>query len=138
MSVFSIEADRSRVFTYEEAKELLPLVYRITQASFLEVQDTLNFLDRLSPKTDADVQRLESEINEGIRRWQTKMEKLGLHPNGMWVADFDSGDGYYCWKYPEHEIKFWHGYKDGFAGRVLIKDREKLVRLNKNTPTLEL
>ena len=40
---------------------------------------------------------------------------------GMWLADFDAGNGYYCWKFPENEIRFWHGYKDGFSGRVEIQ-----------------
>jgi hypothetical protein len=35
-------------------------------------------------------------------------------------VDFDNGDGYYCWCYPEHSITHYHGYSDGFAGRMKI------------------
>jgi hypothetical protein len=36
-------------------------------------------------------------------------------------VDFDNGVGYYCWCYPEPGITHYHGYSDGFAGRVTIQ-----------------
>ena len=35
-------------------------------------------------------------------------------------VDFDSGEGYYCWRYPEAAVQHYHGYEDGFAGRMKI------------------
>ena len=37
-----------------------------------------------------------------------------------WLVDFDNGEGYYCWKYPEDTVGHFHGYEDGFAGRISI------------------
>jgi hypothetical protein len=37
------------------------------------------------------------------------------------MADFDNGEGFYCWKYPEIKINHWHGYQDGFSGRILVE-----------------
>ena len=37
------------------------------------------------------------------------------------VVDFDNGEGYYCWRYPEETIGHYHGYDDGFAGRMKIQ-----------------
>ena len=63
---------------------------------------------------------LEAEAGRLIVEWQTKIQKLGGTPNGHWVVDFDSGDGYFCWKYPEPQIDFWHHYRDGFSKRVKL------------------
>jgi len=39
----------------------------------------------------------------------------------LWLVDFDNGEGYYCWSYPEPAITHYHGYDDGFAGRISIQ-----------------
>ena len=44
----------------------------------------------------------------------------GCQAKGMWLVDFDTGEGYYCWHYPEPEICYFHGYDEGFRGRVKI------------------
>jgi hypothetical protein len=44
--------------------------------------------------------------------------ELGVLVKGMWLVDFDSGDGiYYCWQHPEPTIEYFHDYGSGFAGR---------------------
>ena len=48
------------------------------------------------------------------------MEALGIVVKGLWLVDFDNGEGYYCWKYPEPAIRHYHGYDEGFAGRMKI------------------
>lgn len=117
-----IEFNRKRVFSVSEAKSILPLVYKITEAASREVANLIEKLESARSTSDqllAD--GLDQEINRAIDRWQSKVEKLGATPKGMWIADFDSGDGYFCWKFPEREIRFWHGYQDGYLGRVLIE-----------------
>lgn len=120
-----------RVFDMASANELLPLVFRITESASASVQDMVNMIDRVKDVDSLMVKDLEVKINDAVTRWQSKLEKLGVEPKGMWVADFDTGDGYFCWKYPEIEIRFWHGYKDGFSGRVPIQKR--LVEETKNS-----
>ena len=49
------------------------------------------------------------------------MTALGGQPKGLWLVDFDSGDGFsFCWKYGEEEIAHVHAYDAGFAGRRYI------------------
>jgi hypothetical protein len=55
-----------------------------------------------------------------IERWTREMEALGAEVKGLWLIDFDSGAGYYCWRWPEPDF-FFHGYEEGFAGRVPIQ-----------------
>jgi hypothetical protein len=116
-----IEINRKKSFTLEQAESLLPLVYRLSEESSDEVSAHLNRLKAYPDKTHPIAIEIEASINAIIQKWQSKMEKLGAEPKGLWMADFDNGEGYYCWKFPENEIKFWHGYQDGFSGRILIK-----------------
>ena len=55
-----------------------------------------------------------------IERWAREMEALGAEVKGLWLIDFDTGAGYYCWRWPEVDF-FFHGYEEGFAGRVPIQ-----------------
>ena len=83
----------------------------------------MTHLDNLSEAETEKAKSLEKEIDEKIQLWNQKVERLGGLPRGLWLVDFDAGDGYYCWKYPETEIAFWHGYKSGFMGRVPLESR---------------
>jgi hypothetical protein len=116
-----IPLNHKRTFTYAEAQELLPVVYRITEIAQKEVRTLVNRIEAIKGMSGARVSEFEAEINLIIDRWQQKITKLGASPKGLWLADFDDGKGYYCWKFPETVISYWHGYNDGFSGRVLIK-----------------
>ncbi|WII72764.1 DUF2203 domain-containing protein [Bdellovibrio sp. 22V] len=116
-----VEINRNKTFTLQDARRLLPIIYRMTEESSREVKTHLNRIEAFSDKSHPSVAIIEAEINAIIDRWQSKIEKLGAQPKGLWMADFDNGDGYYCWKYPEVEINHWHGYQDGFSGRILIE-----------------
>lgn len=116
-----VEINRKRTFNLIEARSLLPLIYRVTDESSREVRGLLNRIDAFSDKAHPIVVGIEAEINSVIDRWQVKIGKLGAEPKGLWMADFDNGEGYYCWKFPENEINHWHGYQDGFSGRIVIE-----------------
>lgn len=116
-----VEINRKRQFTLGQATAVLPLIYRLSEESCGEVSDYLNRLKAYPDKAHPVAIEIEARINSIIEKWQQKIEKLGAEPKGLWMADFDKGDGYFCWKYPETEIKFWHGYQDGYSGRILIE-----------------
>lgn len=124
-----IEINRSSVFSLEEAQELLPIIFRITKAYSQKVEALIERLDSLQGSSEELVTSLENQVNQLIQEWQTKVQKLGALPKGLWIADFDSGDGYFCWKYPERGIEFWHRYSDGFSKRMRVADRRKPISL---------
>jgi hypothetical protein len=71
---------------------------------------------------DADERaRVDAEIQSVIERWAHEMEALGAEVKGVWLVDFDSGNGYYCWRWPETALDHFHGYEEGFAGRSRIQ-----------------
>lgn len=84
----------------------------------------MNQMEAIKSMSFNRASEIEHEINSVIDQWQQKMQRLGVSPKGLWLADFDNGEGYYCWKFPETAISFCHGYNDGFSGRCSINLRE--------------
>ncbi len=119
MEVISFGQKRS--FTLNEAKSLLPIIYRLTESAHKDVKSLMNRLEALRGKNPSIEKDLENQINLLVEKWQQKVSRLGVLPKGLWLADFDNGNGYYCWKYPENSIGFFHGYNDGFSGRKRIE-----------------
>lgn len=117
-----IGINRKNVFTLEEARTLFPVIYRLTKGYAERVQvliEKIELLSKTSREIDA-TEPFEAEAGRLIDEWRTKVQKLGGLPNGHWVVDLDSGDGYFCWKYPERSLEFWHHYRDGFSKRIKI------------------
>jgi hypothetical protein len=105
-----------RVFTLAEAQALFPLVRRITQAAYEQLAPVRQRLEAMVP-TDPRIEEVERQYETIVKRWVGKMERLGLVVKGLWLVDFDTGDGYLCWKFPELRINHYHSYHEGFAGR---------------------
>jgi len=64
---------------------------------------------------------IDARIQALVERWAKEMEALGAEVKGVWLVDFDNGSGYYCWRWPEERLEYFHGYDDGFAGRSRIQ-----------------
>ena len=97
-----------KIFTYEDAAALLPEVQRLTNVAVEEVEALANDAPR-----DAGQQI--------VAKWAEDVMKLGIDVKGLWLVDFDNGSGYYCWQYPEESLQYFHGYDDGFRGRVKLQ-----------------
>lgn len=117
-----IELKAKKVFDLGEINNLMPIIHRITRQYNERVQDLVKKIEALSNRNDIAAAQLEREVNQLIQEWQVKIEKLGGVTKGLWIADFDSGEGYFCWKFPEEKISHWHEYKDGFSGRKPIQE----------------
>lgn len=89
------------------------------------VDGLLARLEGLDIKDTKTATELEGQVESLIEGWNRKVRKLGGEPKGIWMADFDSGDGYYCWKFPESDIQHWHDRNSGFASRITLHEREK-------------
>jgi len=108
---------KNRIFTYEEALDTFPLVRDLTETA---VQGVKSLYSRIQSQEELDRKRdeLEAASNSIVESWAEQVTSLGCEVKGLWLVDWDCGDGYYCWKYPEDSIGFFHGYEDGFRGRV--------------------
>lgn len=108
-----------RVFTYEEALNTFPLVRDLTEAAVRQIDALTN---NVGSREELDSRR--EEIEEGreriVRAWARELTAIGCEIKGVWLVDWDTGDGYYCWRFPEQSISFFHTYDEGFAGRIPI------------------
>ena len=95
-----------RIFSYEQAVALLPEVERLTREAVAHVESAVS----------ADAAVYERIVTD----WARAVMDLGLEVKGLWLVDFDSGGGYYCWQYPEPALEYFHGYEEGFGGRVKL------------------
>ena len=109
-------APSKRIFTLREAQELLPRVRALTA----EAHARAAAIERAAAELPASHQRIELEAQFAAlaRGWAELVLDLGCEVKGLWLVDFDSGDGlYYCWQHPEEQLEFFHDYDSGFAGR---------------------
>ena len=95
-----------KIFTYEEAAALLPEVQRLTSEAVTRV-------DELESEEPSDYERV-------VTQWAESILDMGVEVKGLWLVDFDSGGGYYCWRHPEPALEYFHGYEEGFPGRVKL------------------
>jgi hypothetical protein len=104
------DAERT-LFSYDQAVALLPEVRRLTEAAILQVEKI---------HAESDDQEAEERIRAIVSGWADAMAVRGLEIKGLWLVDFDNGSGYYCWRYPETALDYFHTYEEGFRGRMRI------------------
>jgi len=108
-----------RTFSYDEALALFPTVRELTEKAVREVEALSNSLqsrDELERRRE----EWQSAYREIVDRWAVEIELLGCEVKGLWLVDWEAGDGYFCWKYPEPALGHFHSHDEGFAGRVPI------------------
>jgi len=116
----SADPDDKRIFSYQEAMDTFPLVQRLTDEAVHQVESLFKRVQS-QEELDRRHEELESATQTVVDAWVREIEGLGCEVKGLWLVDFDSGDGYYCWRYPEEAVAHYHGYDEGFAGRVPIQ-----------------
>lgn len=113
------ERKARRVFTYEDALETFPRVRDLTAAAVRQVEALWNQVQSREEMHDrkAELQEAHARI---VQAWAEELATMGCEAKGLWLVDWDSGNGYYCWRYPEAAISHFHGYEEGFDGRIPI------------------
>ncbi len=112
---------RKRRFSLEEAQVLLPTVQVITEKS-VAAATIVEF--QLAALKGAAKRRaeLEQDYFSIINQWAETIHELGCEAKGLWLVDFDNGEGYYCWKYPEASLGYFHDYSSGYSGRMKLTE----------------
>jgi hypothetical protein len=107
-----------RIFSYDDALNTFPLVRDLTAAAVRQIEALAGRLggDELDRRRD-EIAAAQEKI---VHAWTREVTAIGCEVKGIWLVDWDSGDGYYCWRFPEQSISFFHTYDEGFAGRIPI------------------
>lgn len=106
-----------KTFSFDEAASLLSEVRRITERAHRHVEE----LRGSAGPGPTEAERFESEATAVVNDWANGIRALGADVKGIWLVDFDNGSGYYCWRWPEEGLQFYHSYEEGFAGRMRIQ-----------------
>jgi len=109
-----------RVFSYSEALASFPAVRDLTRAAQRQIEALFSSLQSRE-EMDSRRSELETAVEQIVEAWSHEIHSLGCETKGLWLVDWDCGDGYYCWKYPEETISHFHGYDDGYAGRMPLQ-----------------
>nr|WP_320132516.1 DUF2203 family protein [uncultured Holophaga sp.] len=116
----------SRLFTIEEARGLLPQVKTMTQPVFQLAASLSEELEEAEGRGDVPrAEEARERLNALVESWAGAIGDLGPEVKGLWLVDFDSGDGYWCWAYPEDDLGYWHSYAEGFGGRVPLEEAHR-------------
>ena len=107
------------IFSLDQARELLPQVKHVTADAVQRVESLASQLHGLT-EDDPEHGPLSAALHAVVDGWADQVHLLGVEAKGLWLVDFDNGNGYYCWCYPEPTITHYHGYSDGFDGRLRI------------------
>ena len=106
-----------RTFTFDEAAAMLPEVRRITEIAVRKVEE----LEQQAESGRLPASEARHQVDLVVTAWANDVLARGIAVKGLWLIDFDNGSGYYCWKYPEPGLHFYHSYEEGFGGRVRIQ-----------------
>jgi len=115
-----VGAREEHCWSLDSARAILPEVRERTARAVRSVDRLVERREALEQGSPERAQ-VEGRIRETVSRWVRAMEALGVEVKGLWLVDFDNGSGYYCWRWPEDELAFFHGYEEGFSGRTRIQ-----------------
>ncbi len=108
-----------KIFSYDEAMSMFPHVRDLTTSAVKQIESLVNTLESRD-ELETRREELEEARERIFRLWAQEVQALGAEVKGLWLVDWDSGDGYYCWRFPEQAIAFFHTYEEGFAGRLPV------------------
>ena len=114
------EIGNRRRFTLNEAREILPSVREMTAEAVKHAEAVADAIEEID-EDDPERTILGAELKLIVDGWADRIREMGLEAKGLWLVDFDNGDGYYCWQHPEPMVSHYHGYEEGFGGRIKIQ-----------------
>jgi hypothetical protein len=118
-NLFSESEPAPSTHSVTTANRLLPLVMKYTNEAITRTA-VLTFKMEELDQHSLEFQRLAKECDKAIEKWVQRVHQLGAVAKGLWLVDFDTGDGYLCWCYPESRVEHFHPYDSGYKARKRI------------------
>ena len=112
---------KRRIWSLDDARAALADVIEFTEAAVRKSGAIAQQLqESILPENEQEAR--EEELQSILNRWAAEVMELGADVKGLWLVDFDNGEGYWCWKFGEDGIYFEHTYEAGFSGRRPIDE----------------
>lgn len=109
---------RPRRFTLEQARRFVPVLDGIT---FVALERSAPLMEKLKAKgTEDEKKAITEELQEIVALWSEQVLYLGAITRGLWMVDFDCGDGFYTWVFGEDDVSSYRKYHQAFHERVPI------------------
>jgi hypothetical protein len=112
---------RQKLFNLSEARALLPLVQTITQQQQKQLQPVQTRLNKML-SNDPRRNSIEQDYECVVARWKNKIETLGAAVAGLWLVEFDVGEGVLSWRNPELSLNYFRANNTPFSARVKLAD----------------
>jgi len=65
---------------------------------------------------------VEDEYQAVVSRWRNKITQLGASVGGLWVVEFNVGEGLLSWKHPELSLAYFCEHGVNPVQRVRLSD----------------
>ncbi|RBP52665.1 DUF2203 family protein [Arenicella xantha] len=112
---------RDKLFNLVEARELLPLVQVITNKHHEELSPIRLRLEKML-SNDPRRASVEQQYEQVVSRWRDKIELLGARVSGLWVVEFNVGEGCLSWRYPELYLGSFRTHDKALSDRQNLTD----------------
>ncbi|HHJ64776.1 MAG TPA: DUF2203 family protein [Aquifex aeolicus] len=124
-----------KVFTLEQARELLQKIKPIVEDISLKKEELMDIYPRAEEEED-DLERMyyqtkAREIESQIKRNFLRIEEMGGVVKNVDPVQIDFLSYYggryiwLCWREDEETIMFWHELNDGITGRKPVSELEE-------------
>jgi len=91
----------ARSWTLEAAREMLGEVRERTARAVAAVER----LEQAAVGDGARRAAAAAELRRHVSRWMREMDALGVDVRGAWCVEFDTGEGSFCWAWPEQRLE---------------------------------
>lgn len=98
--------NQTKVFSHEEALELIPLLQLISSKTKRELSVLNSQLSFFKSNSDKALS-IQEKINTSLQSWSDKVRRLGAIPVSLCKVRIPGEEGHYLWEYPENKL-FMH------------------------------
>lgn len=112
---------KDKLFNIHDAQIVLPSVRAVTEHQrkiLVPIQDRLNKMLANDPRRKV----FEKDYELVVSHWSSKVSLLGARVSGLWMVEFDVGDGSLSWRYPELSLSYFRANGAKFSERVRLQD----------------
>jgi len=95
--------NENRLFSYDEALELIPLLMHISSKTKREI-NALNSQLSFTKNNTEKAEEIQNKMNLSLQNWSEKVRRLGALPISLCKVRILGKEANYTWEYPEKNL----------------------------------